>query len=823
MKKIYILSSIFIILITLIFFRDIFINLSLPLLEDRIRSQLNIEKNDKTTFKIETDFKKRSLTLKAINAYLNDGNYIEKGFAKSLIVEKEFKNLFNNNISNLIIDGLSIDLHNYDLNVANSENISIDDIFFNLKIQMDNFDKIIINSSSFNISSIIERHIIHIDNLEYDGQNQKIIAAGKVNNDNKISNYQISNFDDEALKISFNLNSYSANFLKKINQFSSLKILFNKKYNGQITIITNLNFDNFNSKYDIISADDNVSIVGDYNYKDNVTNSKIILNNILLQNYLPENDLFNYINISQFGNFKIHIEIINNINNINFYLENDNIDFIADGTAINKEINNLDLKVSNVVLQDLLKDFEYMKFIDISQFKQIDIKLDTQDNFKNTNFYLEDTNQKLIIQGATKNNKIYELNSQGSNVNINQIFKNLNSDLKIVPSWINNEFFKNNSFSFDFDYLSDENNINISLKDKFLTTADIVYNLENNQLHTLKVNFFDQKDNNLFLDGNINKLQIKIDKNFEKFFIDKFKKNIFKNVGINFLEDYKYLFFEGNINEININDFQKIDKISKIFNKVTFKGSEIKISQNQLPYLKDYFNIEGFMDLTIEQDHINKKNNVTINLDNSDLKIEKIKYEKKINQSLRIKFNYAINNDEALSINNLEVKGKNALINGNIKMKNNNIISLNLDTFKLLDNNISLILINDDPNSISNHKYKLQIKGKELDLSFIEVKKTKSLFKDITLYLDINVKKFQYINDTNFSPVEIKGKFRNVWKELSFKGLFETGEDLNINIKPADGKRYFEIDSTNSGKTLRIKKISKSINGGQLLFKGNQN
>ena len=123
-------------------------------------------------------------------------------------------------------------------------------------------------------------------------------------------------------------------------------------------------------------------------------------------------------------------------------MENDYIDFIADGTAINKEINNLDLKVSNVVLQDLLKDFEYMKFIDISQFKQIDIKLDTQDNFKNTNFYLEDTNQKLIIQGATKNNKIYELNSQGSNVNINQIFKNLNSDLKIVPSWINNEFFK---------------------------------------------------------------------------------------------------------------------------------------------------------------------------------------------------------------------------------------------------------------------------------------------------------------------------------------------------------------------------------------------
>ena len=69
----------------------------------------------------------------------------------------------------------------------------------------------------------------------------------------------------------------STNFLKTINQFSDLNILFDEEYNGQILVITDLNFDNFESTYDLESTDKNISIVGDFNYKNNIINSKIIL------------------------------------------------------------------------------------------------------------------------------------------------------------------------------------------------------------------------------------------------------------------------------------------------------------------------------------------------------------------------------------------------------------------------------------------------------------------------------------------------------------------------------------------------------------------
>tara|TARA_B100000029_G_scaffold431733_1_gene443481 strand:- start:1567 stop:2322 length:756 start_codon:yes stop_codon:yes gene_type:complete len=82
----------------------------------------------------------------------------------------------------------------------------------------------------------------------------------------------------------------------------------------------------------------------------------------------------------------------------------------------------------------------------------------------------------------------------------------------------------------------------------------------------------------------------------------------------------------------------------------------------------------------------------------------------------------------------------------------------------------------------------------------------------------MNVKKLRYINNTIFSPVEAKGKFKNVWQNLFFKGLFDTGEDLTINIDSIDNNRLLKINSSNAGKALKIRNISKSINGGRLKF-----
>ena len=77
-----------------------------------------------------------------------------------------------------------------------------------------------------------------------------------------------------------------------------------------------------------------------------------------------------------------------------------------------------------------------------------------------------------------------------------------------------------------------------------------------------------------------------------------------------------------------------------------------------------------------------------------------------------------------------------------------------------------------------------------------------------------------YINDSNFLKANLSGQFYNVWQLLKFNGSFKEGGELFITLKPENNKRYFNIISSNSGKTLKIKKISKSIIGGNLNFEG---
>ena len=74
---------------------------------------------------------------------------------------------------------------------------------------------------------------------------------------------------------------------------------------------------------------------------------------------------------------------------------------------------------------------------------------------------------------------------------------------------------------------------------------------------------------------------------------------------------------------------------------------------------------------------------------------------------------------------------------------------------------------------------------------------------------------------STFSFVTLKpAHCSHVWQNLYFKGLFDSGEDLNISIKKNDERRIFNISSSNAGKALMIKKISKSIRGGSLKFSG---
>ena len=151
-----------------------------------------------------------------------------------------------------------------------------------------------------------------------------------------------------------------------------------------------------------------------------------------------------------------------------------------------------------------------------------------------------------------------------------------------------------------------------------------------------------------------------------------------------------------------------------------------------------------------------------------------------------------------------------------ILFSKNYLKELTLDKFILLKNNFTFKLSNTDPNK---NELFIDIQGKNLDISFLDIKKTKSQLKNINMYLDIDVDNLYYINDTNFDKAKLKGKFNNVWQNLNFWGSYEVGGELNILLHPnSENGRFFEIVSSNAEKTLKIKKVTKSITGGKLIF-----
>ena len=101
MKKIYlyIAAIIFTLFLIIIIFHNKIINLSLPLIEDRIKNQLSLLDNDKTTIKIETDFANNLIILNIYDPEFKSNAYIEKGKAKSISIEKNIRSIFNNDIT----------------------------------------------------------------------------------------------------------------------------------------------------------------------------------------------------------------------------------------------------------------------------------------------------------------------------------------------------------------------------------------------------------------------------------------------------------------------------------------------------------------------------------------------------------------------------------------------------------------------------------------------------------------------------------------------------------------------------------------------------
>ena len=816
MKKRYLFIIITIVLI--IIFRDSLINLSLPLIEDRIRNQLNILDNENTVLELKTDFTKRTIELTARNAVLKETNNTENGFIKEINVQKEFKNLFNNKISKLTIDQLEINLLNQNIDDVSNDNLNLNDLMFNLKINIRDYEKINIFNSKLNFHKILENHSINFNLFNYDKKLNSIESVGIMINNKSQNEFKISNQNEKDLiDIELNLDSYSTNFVNKIIDNPDLNIIFENSFNGKINIKTNIDFNKIEFFYDLSSIDKSVYLKGNSNIIENFHNSIINLKDFSIKQFLPKNGIFNLIDISQFGKFNALFKIEKDFDSINFQLNNLNNDFNAYGIIENGLVNQLKLNISNIILEDFLKDVNLLNSIKLSELDQLNINLETEDNFKKTNFFIETISKNFTAQGVIHDNEISKLSSSASNLNINNFLKNVKIESSIIPDWVNEEFINNNIFSYELDFNKNDQEIIIKITDKNNNVINTKYNLRNNLFTSLNVLFFGNKSNNLIWSSSDNKLIININKSFDNFIFKNYNKNIFNDLKIGPIDSFDSLIFEG-ITNIRFNeDLLKFNSNDKFFKNYFIYFKQAKLNTNSLESFNDFFEYEGESEIFYKQDNISNNKSFKIDLSNSYLAIDKLKYKKEINRPLELNFDFINTSQNNFLINNIKVIGENTDILGEIKIKNKNLIFAKFDTFKFLENNFGFEL-NKQNFENKNPIYNLFIKGKSVDLSFFKISEAKSTFKDITINLNMNVKVLKYINNTIFSPVEAKGKFRNVWQNLFFKGLFDTGEDLTINIDSFDNSRLLKIQSSNAGKALKIKNISKSINGGRLRF-----
>lgn len=824
MKKKYLLTILVFIVVIIFVFRDNIINLSIPLFENKIKNQLNITDNKDTELEIKTNFIEKTLTLTANNVFIKNSNHNKNGSIKSIVVVKDFKDFFNSKISKITIDNLDITLINYEINKTKNQERVIEDILFNLKMTSKNFGKVTINNSKIDLSSIIKNHYIYIDNfISFDGI-KKINSEGTIKNGLNISKYKLfeNKKNSNLLNLEIKLNSYSFNYLNDLIEMDNIKNIFNREYNGQIVLINNFDLSDFNANYDIKSEDKNIIIEGNYIQKKNIVNSKIEIKNTKLENYLANIKIFDLIDISQFGKFDMNFNIVDNFNDIQFYIKNENADFFAKGTINNKLIDTLKLDISDFALEESLKNIEVFKSIDISKLGKLSVNLDTINNFENTNFYIENKKQNFIAQGILKNNQISELNIEGKEFNFEDIFQIANFQSDLIPIWIYDTMIRDNDISYKLNYPSLKNSdvLDLEIIDKYKNIIKANFNLENFYLDSININFFNNKKNNLLWNKKTRKFNMIIDRDFKNFLINKFEKNIFEYLNIDYFNDFDLIKIEGTTKEKAFSKIGNFISFNDYFDQFSVFIKNANVDFNKLKFSDNFIKIQGNIDVNYTKDNISQSNDIFIDFHKSKIQIKKIEYLKDINDPLQANFSYETNLNNENIIKDLKIRGKETYIDANIFFKNNFIDKVDISSFKILDNNFELLLINDTIQNSNNKEFTLSINGKALDLSFLDIKKTKSTFRDIIINLEINVKKFEYLNNTVFSPVEIQGQFKNVWQNLNFNGLFDTGEELIIKINSINGERIFDINSTNSGKTLRIKDITKSITGGNLKFYG---
>ena len=178
-------------------FHNQIINLSLPLVKDRIQTQLNILDHEETKFSIKTNIENKSIILNILNPYFKDSEYLIDSYASSIIVEKKVNNLFNKKISRIIIDQLNLKFVGEEVYLDVEEEFSINSEVSELLLNIENFDQILIKNSNFNLFSIIDNHEVHVEELNIDNNDKVITSSGVIKNAASNNSFKITSSENE--------------------------------------------------------------------------------------------------------------------------------------------------------------------------------------------------------------------------------------------------------------------------------------------------------------------------------------------------------------------------------------------------------------------------------------------------------------------------------------------------------------------------------------------------------------------------------------------------------------------------------------------------
>ncbi len=507
------------------------------IIKDQIKKQNSDLDIDLKKVKLHLDLKNISIKIKTENPkiILNNSNYIElKEISSSILLSSYVQNKFA--IKNLSIRSKNNEISSY-INFYRLTNNSIQLILLNqfvksgmAQINADlNFDDSGKIKSNYNLTGKI--------------LNAKLQILNNKNIEELNFNFSIKDNDYKFEKILFrfnkiNFNSEFLNIQKKNDKFfvkGNLKNKKNKINNDLILLIFNDNLENFdfsNTKFDSIS-EFTFDLSKKFKIRNLKVDSKLNLDELILKNdlYKIKNYIKNYNNFINLKENKLHIKyskqkilidgssdfyIDDNFKNLikfqieksknktNFetFLNLENLHLIAEDISYNK------IKNDNAILQ--IKGFKNKKklFFRNINYKENNNKIEinnleinnnkilnidevrfdyfTKNNFKNQITLIKKNNNYELTGKSFDSIKLIEnISNSETDKNFFEIFKNLNSKIKIVISEVK------------LDDKSTVNNLNGNLEIKNSKIFDLNLNSNFSDNEKLFVSAKTQKDNSI--------------------------------------------------------------------------------------------------------------------------------------------------------------------------------------------------------------------------------------------------------------------------------------------------------------------------------------